>query len=157
MVHYIRFLKPPKLELQVNGSFTVKALVTVTTDLGDTYLHADTDFYAILITKCAEENVSAWQTFRWKKDMRVLWLEIGPLVGNLLKLPHKMLVSPYKTKVPKQASLHHLPEILSAWSESFSLDCPSAGNKVERRFVMSEEVVVRVWEDTAESIARHIW
>ena len=41
MVHYVRFLKPPRSCSLEKSQTLVKALITVTTDLGDDFLPCD--------------------------------------------------------------------------------------------------------------------
>jgi hypothetical protein len=46
--------------------------------------------------------------------------------------------------------------VVSAWSAPFDLERECV-KLVERRFVSLEQREVRIWEETGESIARHLW
>lgn len=87
--------------------------------------------------------------------------------GALLAKRNCDLVLRVSAEAPPPADnlLEHRPGfgfgILSAWSAPFKIPeagaGTSAGALVERRLQMSKERTLRVWEETGESIARHIW
>ena len=153
MVYYIRFLKPPKLDTKTGNT---RALITITTDLGDDFYPANLTLYAVIITDYREEPMTEWHTVLWKKGMRTAWIELGKLPSRGPKFM-RLLVSTQCTEVADTVLLNDLPEILSARSDTFGWDDPQAGNKIERRYKTAQGEGRSIYEETGESIARHIW
>lgn len=150
MVWYIRFLKPPK----INQHGHVRALITITTDLGDGFYPADLTLYAMIT---GEENwTSEWQDVDWKSGMRNLWIDIVDLDADP-PVDLRLVVSSKKSKEGNSISIESMPEILAVWSDTFDKGKTQAGSMIERRYRTlsgSERTIV---EETGESIARHIW
>lgn len=156
MVHYIRFLKPPMLGVK-GSKATVRALITVTTDLGDNFYQAGITLFAILLEE--EESLSQWRKYQWKAGMRTLWIEIGDIPIAAVWSSIRLLVTHKKSKDADSMSHENMPEILSAWSDRFGLaDEPDSNvrHKVERRLGTAGSVI-SIYEECGESIARHIW
>lgn len=153
MVYYIRFLKPPKLDTKTGNT---RALITIATDLGDDFYPANLTLYAVIITDYREEPMTEWHTILWKKGMRTAWIELGKLPSRGPKFM-RLLVSTQCTEVADTVLLNDLPEILSARSDTFGWDDPQAGNKIERRYKTAQGEGRSIYEETGESIARHIW
>ena len=153
MVHYIRFLKPPKLDTQ---KCIVRALVTITTDLGDYFYPADIYLYAAVITDASKESDTKWERILWKRGTRNTWIEIRKTQfedkGSI-----RLLVSTQSTLAADIVLLSNLPEILSARCEVFEKEKPEARDRVERRYRTSLGNQRAIYEDTGESISRHIW
>lgn len=94
-------------------------------------------------------------------------MSISMLPGALLAKRNCDLVLKVSAEDPPPADnlLKHRPGfgfgILSAWSAPFKIPeagaVTSAGALVERRLQMSNDCILSVWEETGESIARHIW
>ena len=157
MVHYIRFLKTPKIKTTNTRSGAIKSLITITNDLGDDLYQGDLKLEAELFPSGAEKGAPSMQKqFMWTSGMRTLWIEMeripidvccsirlhifgsNPLVGTSL--------------------LMNFPDILSAWSQSFGIMANiEAGKRVERRLELSSGTSLSIFEDLGESIARHIW
>lgn len=158
MVYYLRFLKPPKLNIQ-KGS--VRALLTVTTDLGDDFYPGDLILYAIAVAAERKSDwQSAWQIVKWKSGMRTVWIEIkgiGSSPPELLRLN----VNTRQTVLADIAQVDRLPDILSARSESFGRGAGwekvQADDRIERRFKTEAGQERVVYEEIGESVARHIW
>lgn len=153
MVHYIRFLKQPKLDIH---KCTVRALVTITTDLGDDFYPADIGLYAAVISDASKESDTEWENILWKRGTRNVWIEIRKSHFNDTKYM-RLLVSTQRTLAADTVLLSDLPEILSARSEVFGKEKPQAGNRIERRYRTNLGNSRAVYEETGESIARHIW
>ena len=153
MVWYIRFLKPPKLDQKGR----VRALITVTTDLGDAFYHADITLHAMIMT-AKDENYrsSAWQSVKWKSGMRNLWIDIADANAappeNL-----RLIVNFEQSKKGNMILLGEIPEILGVWSDTFSKENIQAGSMVERRYRTDSGPERAIMEESGESIARHIW
>ena len=153
MVYYIRFLKTPKLDIQ---KCIVRALVTITTDLGDDFYPADVDLYAAVINDASKESDTEWERVLWKRSTRNMWIEIRKTQledkGSM-----RLLVSTQSTLAADTLLLRSLPEILSVRCEVFEKEKPQAGDRVERRYRTSLGNQRAIYEDTGESIARHVW
>jgi len=154
MVYYIRFFKTPKLE---NG--TIRALITITTDLGDSFYPGNLTIHA-LITENTTDNLplwkSEWRTVQWKAGNRNVWIEVKG-VPSTKERRFQLIVNSKKTKEADNVSLSDLPEIVSARSDHFGRDTPQAGNLVERRYRTESGYERSLYEESGESIARHIW
>ena len=153
MVYYIRFLKRPKLDVKTG---LTRALVTITTDLGDAFYPGDLMLHAMLVTDYREEPITDWHTVLWKKGMRSVRIGIGALRNRESEL-RRLLVNIECTQVADTVLLKHIPKVLSARSGTFSMDHPLAGDKIERRYKTGQGDERSVYEETGESIARHIW
>ncbi|KAF6234675.1 hypothetical protein HO173_007301 [Letharia columbiana] len=153
MVWYIRFLKSPKLDQKGH----VRALITVTTDLGDDFYPADLTLHAIIVTTEYEEDwMPGWQTVKWKSGMRTLWIDIVNLdAGPSVDL--RLVVSSEQSRQGNTLLLENIFEILSVWSDTFDWEKSQASNVVERRYRTDSGHERAVLEETGESIARHIW
>lgn len=158
MVYYLRFLKPPKLDTQKN---IVRALVTITTDLGDGFYAGDLALHVIVVTsECESDWQSAWQVVKWKNGMRSVWVEIGDLKSSPPTLL-KLVVSTRQRLLAEDLQLDHLPEVLSGRSAPFGRcegwEKTQAEGQVERRFTTEGGEDRIIYEETGESIARHVW
>ena len=153
MVHYIRFLKPPKFDVQ---KCIVRALVTITTDLGDDFYPADLDLYAAVISDASKESDTEWKRILWKRGRRNVWIEKGETQFKDTR-SMRLLVSTQRTLAADTLLLSNLPEILSARCEIFGREKPQAGDKIERRYMTRQGNKRAIYEETGESIARHIW
>lgn len=161
-MHYVRFLKSPRLEpAQKGNNVTLTALVTVTTDLGESYLLADTQLKA---TVWKDDREVASQTVHWTAGLRNLKLQIqlrrdvtkGP-GGIVLEVGAPESNANELTTNPSELSE---PAILSAWTAPITASPTGSGDSrkyVERRLQLSPTSTLNIWEETGESIARHIW
>ena len=153
MVHYIRFLKPPKLDIQ---KCIVRALVTITTDLGDDFYPADIGLYAAVISNASKESDTEWEKILWKRGTRNVWIEIRRTQFKDTR-PMRLLVSTQCTLAADTVLLSNLPEILSARCKVFEKEKAQAGDRIERRYRTNLGNQRAIYEETGESIARHIW
>ena len=155
-MHYIRFLKRPKIEVK-KKSASVKALVTIATDLGDDFLAVDVKIFASLVHK---QETIALQTLEWKTGSRALQVELTGVHMAPLRTGCQLVVSPHYdilTKCPIHMSLEDLPQLHGVWSESFSLENDGGYGGYERRLVTTTDEVIGIYEDPGDSIARHLW
>lgn len=156
-MRYIRFLKPPKLQ-----GDEIKSLITITSDLGDSFCPENVQVSASL--RSAEEHGDIYlrKALTWTAGMRSL-----PIVFNIrdcdVDWPSRVHVTQRNAPLSDHFEKHHngsdLPSIISAWSDA--LDPPKGAHEatktVERRFTPLSNRVLSIWEETGESIARHIW
>lgn len=150
MVWYIRFLKTPK----INQHGHVRALITVTTDLGDEFYPIDLTLYA---TITGENNwTSEWRTVEWKSGMRNLWIDIGSVDADP-PVDSRLVVNSKPNNEGNSISMEGIPEILAVWSDTFDKGKSQAGSMIERRYRTPSGFERTTVEETGESIARHIW
>ena len=153
-MYYIRFLKAPRHEIDSDcGSF--KALVTITTDLGDTFYHEDVTLHAALLSQVSDPNPS-WKTFQWKAGMRVLWLRMSSTDPKAMCNSLTLFVSPRQC-FDSDRFQDDITHILSA---RILLPRPHDSNCVFhtiRRDLSTSSGQVRIHEGMGESIVRHIW
>jgi hypothetical protein len=160
-MRYIRFLKSPRVVTDKGTSRKqVHCLITITSDLGDSFLPYDIQLAAeLLATADSEENVLVWSNAQWTAGMRSLPITF-PLPKSQVSLTN------LRVRVggePKRAHDEFLaisePDargVVSAWSPPFMSNV-GAPKFVERRFKLPDGPVTTIWEETGESIARHLW
>ena len=151
MVHYIRFLKTPQVVGGAAGPFTVTSLITIESDLGDSFLDAEAKLDVRVILSAGDEPTIYRQQSVWRNDFRELSLRvlISSIHGD----------ESLKLHVSQSGQLQSsIAPILAAWSGPFRL-APGcrADSVVERRFTQPNSPTLRIWEETGNSIARHVW
>ncbi|KAI9724527.1 MAG: hypothetical protein M1812_000595 [Candelaria pacifica] len=168
-MHYIRFLKPPRLCPSTSSDqySQVKTLITITSDLGDAFYSEDVTVWAIIRdsgipqTGCRDEK---WMPFEWRAGNRTLPICYTFHHSNI-SWPIRLQVTTRKGSladgsVISDAENHgmQLPTIISAWSTPL-LKTPDqeVQRVVERRFALSSSQVLHIYEETGDSIAKHIW
>lgn len=158
-MRYIRFLKTPRVVIGTNASKgEVQCLITITSDLGDSFLPYDAQLSAELLSSQAPDQVLVWKTIQWTSGRRNV-----PLVFPLPKshassnLRVRVGIEPKATYDEYDKLSDDQPSIVSAWSADFHTSA-EAVKLVERRFLISPAApIVSIWEETGESIARHLW
>src|SRR5690242_14583302 len=161
-MRYVRFLKTPRIQPEKGSQRSqVYCLVSITSDLGDSTLPYDADLVAELIS--AERDLQGHgilvaRSIRWTAGLRTLAVTLP------LKSLHTSASLRVRIGTKPKASHDTLEElsqvdsqgIVSAWSAPFSSDGGKEAVKlVERRFSIAHRTI-RVWEETGESIARHL-
>lgn len=162
-MRYVRFLKTPRIvtEKGTNKS-QVYCLITITSDLGDSFFPYDTELCAELISPKRDfqgDGVLVWRTLKWTAGMRTL--------AVTLPLKKSFTLGPLRVRVGVEPKVDHdtfedLSDgdsngIVSAWSAEFNSNGRNEAVKlVERRFRIAHKTI-NVWEETGESIARHLW
>lgn len=137
------------------NNIQLKAVITVTTDLGETFYPDDTDLVATIRETAHDGEVFVRRKLKWPANARSL-----PVVFDLtrtdIEWPACLHVG-IKTSVSKGPGF--LPPIVDAWSGELD---PTKGKfdsgwRVERRFMPLNERPVALIEDAGDSIARHLW
>lgn len=150
----VRFLRPPKVQVEKNV-VQLKAVITVTTDLGETFLDENQDLVATIRETAHDGEVYLRRKLQWPAGARSL-----PVVFDLsrtdIEWPACLHIG-MKTAVAKGPGF--LPSIVDAWSGELN---PTKGQldsgwRVERRFMPLNERPVALIEDAGDSIARHLW
>lgn len=157
-MRYIRFLKPPRIATdKTTHKPVVACLITLTSDLGDSFFPHHVELAAELVAP-GDRPVRVWRTVQWSAGMRSLAVSL-PLKKSYAAGPLRVRIG-----VEPQAAHDSLDDLLqpeshgivSAWSADFSSASPEAARRVERRFCIAGKTVC-IWEETGDSIARHLW
>ena len=157
MIHHIRFLKLPRVEVTGPSSCAIKALVTVTTDLGDSFFPSRIALSAGLWSDghLLAENAG----FIWQHGMRSLWIEFQLTKTKQLRRPLQMQISHASGgRALNLLSVEQLPRIIDICSPPIQSQVDGEVSKrVIRLFQYPSGHILRIHEDTGDSIARHIW
>lgn len=163
MVYYIRFLKSPRIQKQKPRSVSISALICVTTDLGDSFLAHDVDLLATLVLD-GTDKVLCQRALNWKAGKRELPISLGPFPENLSQYTIILgvgAINPRQAEPPTEDYIlgnPGVPLVISGWSAPFGGSHPLVAEKlIERRFGPKDKLNLRIWEETGNSIARHIW
>lgn len=159
-MRYIRFLKTPRIVYEKNTSKPqIYCLITITSDLGDSFLPHDLMLSAELLDAESEE-VILWKTVKWTGGRSVpITFPVSKTRGTR-PMKVRLGVEP-KSRCDEFNKLldEDFRGTVSAWS--VQIDPSASGTEaeklVERRFDVGNGVRVDVWEETGESIARHLW
>lgn len=159
MIYYIRFLKPPKISTVDHARSVVKALITVTSDLGECIYPADLPLWVTLFSPGDDQPaILSTRDFFWKRGMRCLSIEIDQRQIPMATWAARMMVTAHRRAVVDALSSETIPDFVSAWSDSFGSDATQGNSQwVMRRFEPREGIALNIREDTGESIARHVW
>lgn len=160
MVYYVRFLKTPKAQIQKGGLFSVSALISITTDLGDDFL-ADDASLQVRLLDATELSVLHQTSCRWQAGRRELPLNLGPFrrVSTSTKLQLSIGSSDVEySHCDKLDNFESTPVVISGWSAAFAASSTTPADKlIERRFQLCRDIQLRIWEETGDDFARHIW
>ena len=159
----VRFLKTPKV-LAASSKVTLQATITITTDLGETYYNDDISLLATLRSPGQDSHILLRRTLEWSAGMRALPLTFE-FTASKVDWPVRLQVGLKGKHGLLRDSLesfdldHELPSVISAWSEPLYSTKGAMQNttRVQRRFNSRSEVPLTIFEDTGESIARHLW
>ncbi|KAL4787371.1 putative methyltransferase-domain-containing protein [Aspergillus varians] len=165
MVFYIRFLKTPRLQRQKTGSISASALICITTDLGDAFLAQDVDLLVSIHPAHDEKKILCQERLQWYGSKRELPISLGSLPASISQ---QCMIMEVTASNPARAGgsafpdslldQHNIPLVISCWSAVFGgPQSLVADQLVERRFQLNQSVKLSIWEETGNSIARHIW
>jgi hypothetical protein len=162
LMRYIRFLKTPRVVVEKGTQRKqILCLITVTSDLGDSFLPYDVQLSAELLSSRPTEKVIAWKNIQWSAGMRSLPVTF-PLITSLGSSGFrvKVGVEPKSTHDEySKLSDEGTCSVVSAWTSEFDPFAAhdNAEKLVERRFKLSNGLDITICEETGESIARHLW
>lgn len=166
-MHYIRFLKAPRCTKGERGKTNIAATITVTTDLGESFLSEEVGLCVEL--EDGEGKTLADAEFLWQAKNGYSGLVVEISVGTkMLGGGARMVVRPKEERYAVDnfsAALGHRGKRDGEWIEDEggivavrSMDLNSAETgMVERIFNLGEDREIHIWEETGHSIARHIW
>lgn len=158
--HVVRFLRTPKVVVD-KSDVTLKAVITVTTDLGETFFPDSLELIAVLRESSEDGDVFLRRRLQWPAGSRSIPVSFN-LSRNDIEWPaclHISAKSTSTTSLPSLAASGFLPPIVDIWSGSLNPvkgDFES-GQRVERRFISLAERTISLLEDAGDSIARHLW
>ncbi|KAK5122414.1 hypothetical protein LTR85_003998 [Meristemomyces frigidus] len=156
-MHYIRFLKTPKIHVD-NSTVLLKAVVTVTTDLGETFHPSRLELVATVRDVQEDGEIYLRRRIQWPgKGARSVPISFD-LSRQDVEWPACLHVAVKQTSGNIKPS-GFLPPIVDVWSGTLN---PTKGKfesgwRVERRFTSLSERTVSLLEDAGDSIARHLW
>lgn len=158
MVYYVRFLKSPKLQTLQAGLVSVSALISITTDLGDAFLADDVRLHATLSSVDAN-TVLRQDSFLWQAGKRELLVSVGPVrLGSRPPMVILGIGSSASVDTDSLLDPSTVPVVISGWSTAFGGPQALPAEKlIERRLRLQNQSELRVWEETGNNIARHIW
>ncbi|GAB7344068.1 hypothetical protein MBLNU457_1981t1 [Dothideomycetes sp. NU457] len=162
-MHYVRFLKTPKVFAK-DGTVVLKATVTITTDLGETYYPRDVALAATLRSSDPNGDVYLRRSFEWTDGTRALPLSFD-ITRTEIEWPARLHVGlksgiGYLTDHLESFNEYgDTPSIISAWSDDINATGGylESSRQVERQFMPLTRRPLHIFEDTGESIARHLW
>lgn len=165
MVYYVRFLKTPRAQVVKPGLVSVSALISITTDLGDAFLAEDVALQAQLVDARVDGSANTiLQDFpyKWEAGKRELAITTGPVrLGS--RISQVILAIGTKSASPVNldtdlSDAKRVPLVVSGWSAPFGASQNIPAQKlIERRFLLQNSMQLRIWEETGNNIARHIW
>ncbi|KAJ5222623.1 uncharacterized protein N7469_008863 [Penicillium citrinum] len=160
MVFYVRYLKPPTWEKKKKGKgfqYFIYALITITNDLGNEFLAEDATLCHSWV-KHPELQMKAQQLDEWKAGSRQLPIFLGPFTANMVGTGEACIKVQVLDIREDRLKVDKAPMVVAAFSAPFDKD-NGAPKLVERQFYVGDEPNTRfkIWEETGNSIARHLW
>lgn len=156
MVYYVRFLKTPRTQQQ-KGSIVISALICITTDLGDSFLAEDVD---LMVTAQGQSSGATFgKAIKWLASNRELAITLGPLPSHLAQQSMVLTVQVPQSPGSSEPRYPSIPLVIDATSAPFGPRSVPAEKLVLRRIKYSSGDIrpMEIWEETGNSIARHIW
>jgi len=155
MVHYLRFLRTPQAADVSKKCVHISAVAAVTTDLGDSFLSQDVTIVARIVDATKGGQTLCSSEVPWKNGLRAAKITLpcnAQLAGRLAQV-HLTT----QDTISAHASCE-MPAIVDVWSSPFTIK-PKLKTEpvVERRVQLKGKSQARIWEETGDSIARHIW
>jgi hypothetical protein len=150
-MRYVRYLKLPKLE-----AGKVSALITVASDLGETFLDETVELEVFVDSESSsgKPQPPVRKTFKWNAGFRVLSIVV-PLSHGTPKKKLWMTVGGGFSG----DSLQPLTTSsgIVACSASITRPGETIEHQIMRRFLLQNGTTFGIIEDGDQSIARHIW
>ena len=131
----------------------LRAVVTVTTDLGETFYPDHLDLIATLRSSNEDGEIYLRRKIKWPPGARSVPISLD-LTRQDVEWPACIHVAVKNTK-----SHGYLLPFVDVWSSTLN---PvkgefDSGRRVERRFTSYAQRPLRLLEDAGDSIARHLW
>ena len=168
-MHYIRFLKSPK----VVGEGDEKALVakiTIATDLGESFLAADVAVHVCVVGSAGDGILGPGKEYVWRGREGMRSLEVNLPIKRVRKVDVvRMCVcatgEACTDTFESVLGLDHQGRKMEnrggvVTARSLEIDVRSGqttGTGMVERVFRNERAEIHIWEETGESIARHVW
>ncbi|KAF2725579.1 hypothetical protein K431DRAFT_309204 [Polychaeton citri CBS 116435] len=155
-MHYVRFLKLPKVHVETNN-ITLRTTVAITTDLGETFYPNDLDLVASVRNAAPDGEIYLRRKFTCPGGSRAFLVAVN-LAQSDVEWPACLHIA-VKGGAGSCRSTALLSPFIDIWSDELN---PTGGNftasnRVERRFTTLNEKTIALVEDAGDSIARHLW
>ena len=155
MVHYLRFLRTPQIADVSKKTIETTAVAAVTTDLGDSFLSHDVTVIARIVDATKHGEILCSSEVSWKNGMRAAKISLQCSAKFAGRLVHLHLTT--RDTISAYAACE-VPAIVDVWSSPFAVKAKAKAEPlVERRLQLRGKSQARIWEETGDSIARHIW
>lgn len=179
-MHYVRFLKPVEVDLQLSQ---IKTLIYITSDLGDSLFPGSIALSASIVTPKSIQSIKLQHGRRfdrvmggelysrtileWTPQSRVLPVKVD--INQATYNFGREYVLEIRTLTPQESKIHAyngnvkliMPHVVGAISGGFQI--MSFNHILERdyrrlvSFPFSKLQPMYMWEEGGESIARHVW
>ncbi|KAF3249166.1 hypothetical protein TWF192_006108 [Orbilia oligospora] len=162
-MHFIRFLKVPTTTSKPSSNIiTVSTLITISTDLSEAFYDGNATLRATLRADTQSRQLLASKTVTWTPGLRNIPIQFTFAASKDTASDGIVCISATENRADDMRTLFAGPSesrILSAWSTPFNIlqNGSKAEAFVERKLQLSAGKMVRIWEETREDIARHIW
>lgn len=157
MVYYIRLLKPPRISTGKTRKASVKFVITITTDLGDTFFPEDVELTSYLIDSKNTAKVLASTNIQWRNGIRSVNADIDVVNHPDINWPIRLYIHAKGVTQSLGLDPGDIPIIVQVYSDDIDLgNNREARRRVERVFG-TYGPYLEIWEETGESIARHVW
>ncbi|KAG9231716.1 putative methyltransferase-domain-containing protein [Amylocarpus encephaloides] len=176
-MHYIRFLKAPRLidNSMRNAPSSISAKITITTDLGESFLRANVTLDVLLVAEDESLVLVDPKELVWRGEDGMRALEVAFQIPARLKKSHegpvRVIVKARPMKTALGRSIRSFTSVLSQQeSEGGIVEVGSMAivlNPVPSKTVQPSLArrqlwngrgeAIEIWEETGESIARHVW
>lgn len=155
MVHYIRYLRTPQIKEVSKKAIEISAVAAITTDLGDSFLSQDVTVIARLIDVTKHAEILCTTDLQWRSGARALKITLSCNLKHAGRLAYVQLTT---RDTISALGLDSVPAIIDVYSSHFLLKPKARPEElVERRLMLHGRSQARIWEETGDSIARHIW
>jgi hypothetical protein len=170
-MHYIRFLKLPRA--LPDGPRNLTAKITITTDLGEAFLATDVVLLVELEDASGRPVGGSKREYMWKGSIGMRALEVvtpvtarSPAVWMLVRPKEEEYAVDRFEMALRAVEVEERSDDRGGIVAVRSMAIDLTGKKTtptrlaERAFSSGNgntEVKVHIWEETGESIARHIW
>lgn len=155
MVYYIRFLKTPRY-WQEKKSVNITALICITTDLGDDFLAEDVDL-VVTWTQHPSQKVLHREPLKWEAGSRHIPIMLGPFTLSNATQQMTCLTIQSKDAQKDTLGINSTPLVISGTSAPFGPQSQAEKLILRELHVADEKRQLAIWEETGNSIARHIW
>lgn len=155
MVYYIRYLRTPQVGEASKKGLEITAVVAVTTDLGDSFLSDDVTLLVRVVDATKSGEILCVSEIAWKSGMRASKVNLQCSAKHSNRLVYLHITT--RNTIASLTDCD-VPAIVDVWSARLTMKPKSKAEAlVERRLQLQGKSRVRIWEETGDSIARHIW